>query len=198
MQEARQEVLEQCYPFLALSASIYIQHDARKAIIAAKHALQVSPGKEDSQLMQCILEAILKQLNVPATSILEQNNPANARYTKILNKLISQLIMKDQIQPQLRFLIAKSLVHLSNNGKQQEYFNKALDQIDQILPSEEMLSQQQTQQVKLERAKLLHNVGKSAEAKSQILQLIKKDPENEHYWVYLHIFTKNSEANMSK
>ena len=61
-----------------------------------------------------------------------------------------------------------------------------------------MLSQQQIQQVKMERAKLLHNIGKSAEAKSQILQLIKKDPENENYWVYLHIFTKNSEANMSK
>lgn len=52
--------------------------------------------------------------------------------------------------------------------------------------------------MKLERAKLLHNVGKSAEAKSQILQLIKKDPENENYWVYLHIFTKNSEPNISK
>jgi len=90
------------------------------------------------------------------------------------------------------------LVHLSDNGKQQEFFNKALDQIDLILSSDEMLSQQQIQQVKLERAKLLHNIGKSAEAKSQILQLIKKDPENENYWVYLHIFTKNLEANMSK
>lgn len=94
--------------------------------------------------------------------------------------------------------MAKGLVHLADNGKQQEFFNQALDQIDLILSSAETLSQQQIQQVKLERAKVLHNIGKSAEAKSQILQLIKKDPDNENYWIYLHLFTKNSDAKMSK
>jgi len=52
--------------------------------------------------------------------------------------------------------------------------------------------------VKLERAKLLYNIGKLDEALSEIIALIKKEPENAKYWIFMHIFTKDTKEDMSK
>jgi tetratricopeptide (TPR) repeat protein len=51
----------------------------------------------------------------------------------------------------------------------------------------------------LEKAKLLYNLGNLNESVALIMSLIKKDPENAKYWIFLHIFTKNEKtSDMSK
>jgi predicted Zn-dependent protease len=45
---------------------------------------------------------------------------------------------------------------------------------------------------------LLYNIGKLDEALAEIIALIKKEPENAKYWIFMHIFTKDTKEDMSK
>ena len=70
--------------------------------------------------MQYILEAILKQLNRPSVSILEQNNVENQNYLKTLKKLASHFDMLESPHVRLVFLFAKSLVLLASTDSDQD------------------------------------------------------------------------------
>lgn len=45
-----------------------------------------------------------------------------------------------------------------------------------------------------ERSKVLHNLKKPKEAEAQIMSLIRQDPENDKYWIYLYLYSKNPKA----
>ena len=45
-----------------------------------------------------------------------------------------------------------------------------------------------------EKSKVLHNLGKSKEAEALIMSLIRQDPENDKYWIYFYLYTKNAKA----
>lgn len=53
-------------------------------------------------------------------------------------------------------------------------------------------------QLELERAKLEHRSGRTEISKNLVMKLIKLDPGNELYWLYLYIFTQISSPLISK
>jgi hypothetical protein len=65
---------EECHEFLIIAAEVLIQHDCQKSLICSKYALKI---KIDTSVRQFIFEALLKHLNLPSSSILEQNNILN-------------------------------------------------------------------------------------------------------------------------
>ena len=87
IQASKQVIVAQCHPFLTLAANIFIQHDPLKSLISAKFALMIL-GRTDNEILEYILEAILKHLNKPQNSIFEQNDPETERYYITLKKLV--------------------------------------------------------------------------------------------------------------
>jgi hypothetical protein len=55
-----------CYQFLELAAEIYINHDVRKSLIAAKYALQILEIDPDQdkrdRIIKCVIKALYKQI----------------------------------------------------------------------------------------------------------------------------------------
>ena len=119
IRNAREEILTQCHPFLSLSANIFIQHDPLKSLISSKLALMILK-KNDNEIMQYVLEAILKQLNRPSVSILEQNDPENQNYFKTLKKLVTHFDKLESPHVRLVFLFAKSYVLLASTDSHQD------------------------------------------------------------------------------
>ena len=70
--------------------------------------------KSDNSVRPFILEAILKHLNLPNTSIFEQNNVLNQKYLQSLEDLISLWKDDEDLEPKVLCLMAKGLQLIGN------------------------------------------------------------------------------------
>ena len=87
------------------------------------------------RIMQYVIDALYVQNIRIEKPVLEQNSTLEQRFREYLEKIVRECIQnfEEKFSIKLRFLVARSLLYISNQSDRQWALTTSLDQLDKLL-----------------------------------------------------------------